>query len=243
MSMMFDRKKLSLTLAAATLPMVAAQAALHDRGRGLIYDDVWNITWMADANYGVTSGGIDPLLTFNGQVEWFDALNWAHWLEYGGYDDWRLPSALNLDGLLPQDQTNCPRVGHPCDNSELGYMFNVYMQVPGPSDHSILEARSSANLALFKNLQPSEYWTETLEGGYPLSQFVYTFDFGSGRTKMAQSGYFVSGFNNWAVAWAVRDGDVIDVSAVPEPQTAALMLAGVGLAGWAARRRRPGAIV
>ena len=31
-------------------------AALHDRGSGLIYDDVLNITWLQDANYAKTSG-------------------------------------------------------------------------------------------------------------------------------------------------------------------------------------------
>lgn len=33
----------------------AAQAALHDRGGGLIYDDAQNITWLQDANYAKTS--------------------------------------------------------------------------------------------------------------------------------------------------------------------------------------------
>jgi hypothetical protein len=31
-------------------------AALWDRGGGLIYDDVLNITWLQDANYAKTSG-------------------------------------------------------------------------------------------------------------------------------------------------------------------------------------------
>ncbi|MCP4407494.1 MAG: DUF1566 domain-containing protein, partial [Gammaproteobacteria bacterium] len=32
------------------------QATLIDRGGGLIYDDVLNITWLQDANYAETSG-------------------------------------------------------------------------------------------------------------------------------------------------------------------------------------------
>jgi hypothetical protein len=36
-------------------------------------------------------------------------------------------------------------------------------------------------------------------------------------------------------AWAVRDGDV--TSAVPEPETYAMLLAGLGLLGFMARRR------
>lgn len=33
-----------------------ANAVLIDRGNGLIYDDYFNITWLADANYAATSG-------------------------------------------------------------------------------------------------------------------------------------------------------------------------------------------
>ncbi|NNF16437.1 MAG: hypothetical protein HKN70_06795 [Gammaproteobacteria bacterium] len=35
---------------------VSTTAALHDRGNGLIYDDVLDITWLQDANYALTSG-------------------------------------------------------------------------------------------------------------------------------------------------------------------------------------------
>ena len=34
----------------------SSHAALYDRGNGLIYDDVLNITWLQDANYAQTSG-------------------------------------------------------------------------------------------------------------------------------------------------------------------------------------------
>ena len=34
-------------------------------------------------------------------------------------------------------------------------------------------------------------------------------------------------------------GQLIQVTAVPEPETYALMLAGLGLVGWVASRRRP----
>ena len=44
-------------IAAATLASSgAAQAALNDRGGGLLYDDVLNVTWLQDANYAKTSG-------------------------------------------------------------------------------------------------------------------------------------------------------------------------------------------
>jgi hypothetical protein len=218
--------------------MVAAQAALHDRGRGLIYDDVLNITWMADANYGITSGWFDPQATVNGAVDWFDAQllpAYLSYVNYGGYHDWRLPSALKLDGSGVEDNS-CGGPVWPCGNSELSFMF--YHNMDAQYGHSILEGRNTANLALFKNLQPYEFWTNT---PFLSLQFLYTFRFDTGTFSFADNGYSDTG--GLAIPWAVRDGDVIEVSAVPEPQTAALMLAGVGLAGWAARRRRPGAIV
>ena len=47
---------LANTLAALLVFTGAAQAALHDRGGGLIYDDVLNVTWLQDASYARTSG-------------------------------------------------------------------------------------------------------------------------------------------------------------------------------------------
>jgi hypothetical protein len=45
------------------------------------------------------------------------------------------------------------------------------------------------------------------------------------------------GFDNQRLyAWAVRDGDV--TSPVPEPETYAMMLAGLGLVSIVARRRK-----
>lgn len=46
-----------------------ANATLYDRGGGLIYDDVLNITWLQDANYA------------DGKMTWADADAWADGLE------------------------------------------------------------------------------------------------------------------------------------------------------------------
>ena len=77
-------KQVSLALATAgLLASGVAQAALHDRGGGLIYDDVLNITWLQDANYAKTSG-----YDADGKIKWIDAMNWVSALSYGGYDDY-----------------------------------------------------------------------------------------------------------------------------------------------------------
>jgi hypothetical protein len=73
----------------------AAQAALHDRGGGLVYDDVLNVTWLADANYAGTTraasyryteqvyddygnylGTFDYMVT-DGRMRWSQAIVWA----------------------------------------------------------------------------------------------------------------------------------------------------------------------
>ncbi|WP_052470010.1 hypothetical protein [Thiolapillus brandeum] len=79
-----------------------AQAALHDRGNGLIYDDVLNVTWLQDANLAATEtfgvSGIDPDGRFPscdlGRI-WIDAMNAAH---YKGINDWQLPDVSPVDG-------------------------------------------------------------------------------------------------------------------------------------------------
>ncbi len=90
------KKKTAVLLATAALVLsTSANAALIDRGNGLIYDDDLDITWMADANYAQTSG-----YDADGRMNWNDAVAWADGLSYGGYDDWRLTSVNELGHLF-----------------------------------------------------------------------------------------------------------------------------------------------
>ena len=90
--MNYGKKVLGLALLGA-LASGAAQAALHDRGGGLVYDDVLDVTWLADANYAKTSG-----YDADGLMDWQSAMDWAANLEYHDsvrgvtWNDWRLPS-------------------------------------------------------------------------------------------------------------------------------------------------------
>jgi hypothetical protein len=82
------KKKMFLLLVGVLIPSTltcSAFASLTDKGGGLIYDTDLDITWLQNANYA-------------GQMSHEDALQWAEDLVYQGYDDWRLPSALNQDG-------------------------------------------------------------------------------------------------------------------------------------------------
>ena len=86
----------------------STQAALIDRGNGLIYDNVLDVTWAQDVALSGTLGG-------PGIFNWSGAKAWANQLVYRGYDDWRLPT------LTPVNGVKFNRIFH-CDGSaDYGY--------------------------------------------------------------------------------------------------------------------------
>jgi len=99
----------------------AAQANLFDRGGGLIYDDVLNVTWLQDANYAKTSG-----YDADGLMDWTSANNWAANLVYHDsvrnvdYSDWRLPTRRDdLSNTVCVYSLECGHVAL----SEIRYMY------------------------------------------------------------------------------------------------------------------------
>jgi len=121
-----------------------AEAGLIDRGGGLIYDSDLDITWLQDANYAGVAMSHD------------EALAWAESLVYQGYEDWRLPSALNQDGTGPDStysfipgSTSPPKV---CDDSEMGHLYFISLGNPlDPNDEF------PTNSGPFVNVQ-QHYW-------------------------------------------------------------------------------------
>ena len=107
----------SLAITAALLAGAAsAQAALVNRGGGMIYDTTLNLTWLADMNFAKTSGyaanGVAPESTYGSNTIWTDgsmgweaANKWADNLVYGGFSDWRLPT-LNSGDTSCSDNFN-----------------------------------------------------------------------------------------------------------------------------------------
>ena len=68
-----------------------------DNGDGTITDLSTGLMWMTyDSGY----------LEEDGAMDWDDALAWAETLDYGGYSDWKLPSAKELQSIV--DYTRCP---------------------------------------------------------------------------------------------------------------------------------------
>ncbi len=118
------KKSHSLASISAAIIMflsTATSAALIDRGDGLIYDNVLNITWLqnsflaASNTFGLPTGvslGTHPSDSsgFNGIIYSIGTMNWPgalHWIDamnadggtgYKGFNDWRLPIMSPVNG-------------------------------------------------------------------------------------------------------------------------------------------------
>jgi hypothetical protein len=223
--------------AAAMVAMTgAAQAALIDRGGGMIYDTTRNITWLADMNYAVTSGYAaanaggtgGSVIVANGRMGWNAAVAWADQLDFGGFSDWRLPT-LNLADATCTGGFGVG-IGYNCTGGELSGLFVT--DLGNKENESVLNhtgdtAQQIANLALFSNVQDIlAYWSGTeYAPGHVLA--------GDFSPAVGSQGYSPKDRASYAVA--VRPGDV--AAAVPEPQTLALALLALG-ATMVVRRRR-----
>jgi len=129
------RKTLTATTMLANLILAStASAELHDRGGGLIYDDVLDVTWLQDAAYQVTINA--PNVDANGKMTWQDATDWVGTLVYHDpvrnvdWDDWRLPKmqpvngvAFDLVHMCNGSTDNGYNITDPA--SELSYMYHV----------------------------------------------------------------------------------------------------------------------
>ena len=234
-------KQVSLALATAgVLGSGVAQAALFDRGGGLIYDDVLKITWLQDANYSKTSG-----YDADGLMNWTAANAWAAGLSYGGYDDWRLarntPVGTDWNDHFSYDGSTDVGYNVTSPHSELGYMYYVNLGLKGiyspagvyQSDWGVFgngTIRGQKDFDLVKNLQSDIYWSGTAYASNPASNawFFSTSNAGAYQGNTSQTNEFI--------AWAVRPGDV--AAPIPEPETYAMLLAGLGLLGVVATRGR-----
>ncbi|MDP2832535.1 MAG: PEPxxWA-CTERM sorting domain-containing protein [Pseudomonadota bacterium] len=245
-----QKKPLILALLAGLALSGAAQAALNDRGGGLIYDDVLDLTWLQDANYAKTSG-----YDADGKMTWSQATTWAANLSYYDsvrgvtYTDWRLPTTGPVNGSTFNDGFsyigstdygyNVSEQGTAYAGSTGSEMAHLYYNSldnkaacnPVTSTAGTCVSQSGSGLingGLFTNFHTGTgaYWSGTENALSTSKAWNFTFYNGSQSYNIKPNVFF---------AMAVRPGDV---AAVPEADTWAMLLAGLGLVGVAARRRR-----
>jgi len=177
------------------------------------YDDVADLTWLADANYAQTSNyaGASPV----GRMSWQAANEWVANLTVGDVGGWRLADTLQPDASCSIQRSGISN-GRNCTGSEMG---NLFYNTLGNSQGS------SGNTGPFSNIQSKFYWSATaLDANTDINAWAFNMGTGiQGYSKMDKSFY----------AWAVQSGDI---SAVPVP--AAVWLFGSGLIGLAGIARR-----
>jgi hypothetical protein len=218
-------KRLSVFLCAMVLVLGivgTSNAALWDRGGGLIYDDALNITWMQDANYAKTSGyDEDGKMTWDVAVAWADGLAYYDSVRDVTWTDWRQPTTVDGPAVYGVDGTTT--AGFNITTSEMGYMYYVNLGNLGYYDKAgnFQPGYGLNNTGPFNNLQNSNlnldlYWSGTEYSTNPDNAWCFGFRYGTqydGVTK--DSNYY---------AWAVRDGDV-----APVPVPGAIWLLSSGL--------------
>ena len=233
------------SLIAVVLASGSAHAALE--GRDLdgnlatfeaYYDTDLDVTWLADANYAQTSG-----YDADGQMTWATADTWAANLSFFNpltnqiYSDWRLPTTTDTGTIgcdFAYSGTDCGYNVDPA-SSEMAHLYFVTLgnqsyytttgAVSGAYAGGVNPTSTLDNVGPFTNFQSYYYWSGTEFAPSTSGAWLFrTYDGGQNSSSKASSFY----------ALAVSPGDV---AAVPEAETYALMLAGLGLIGLRAGRR------
>ena len=207
--------KFAIGTACACLAVVSfnANTALVSRLGGLAYyDDVADLTWLADANYAQTSG-----YDADGLMFWEDAMVWGTALDVAGVTGWRLPDTLQPDTSC-DSQSDGVSSGYNCTGSEMG---NLYYIALGNFMFSL------TNTGPFSNVQLGGYWSAT--DFAPHTTNVWSFAMFNGAQVWSPKTQVVS------YAWAVHDGDV---GLIPIPAAVWLFASGlIGLIGIARRKK------
>ncbi len=177
------------------------------------YDPNYDITWLRDWNYALSSG-----YDSDGRMNWHEASAWAAGLKVGDFDGWRLPHTLWPDPTCVLSQQFGGYGEYTgCTGSPMSYLWK---EVLGNT------AAGSFDPGVFQNLQRHAYWSGTAWDNM-LSWFFVPGAGNQGYQSAFDTGSFF--------AVAVRDGDVL-----PEPSSIALSALAVVLAALGGSRGRVG---
>lgn len=229
----------------------SVQAALQDRGNGLVYDDILDITWLQDANlplsetFGISgyaqSGNYAGMMNYATALQWLQAMND---IKYKGFNNWRLPSVNPVNGV--SFSNSCTPTGA-CDTgynigktgtvyagttaSELAYMYYTNL-----GNDALIDTNGSKNTttctnshpyclqntALFSNLAPDSYWTNQ-PSPFTVNTGQLPPNFAFYMRHGNQSDLTRSGFS---LLWPVLDGDAanaVEPRSVPVLTTPSLL--------------------
>jgi PEP-CTERM motif len=192
-------------------------------GPEAFYDTVLDITWLRNADV-------------NGLMTWDTAVTWVAGLDINGVQGWRLPTMIDTgppgcdgsDGISDCGWNVRTKSGNPAlyeagqaVYSEMAHLFYVTLGNKAQAGDAL------ANSGNFQNLQGGRpYWSGLEFAPDPSLAWVFINGYADQRAEPKGNDYFA--------AMAVRTGDV---TAVPEPETGAIMLVGLGTMILAVRRR------
>lgn len=139
----------------------------------------------------------------DGLMSWEQASSWATGLVISGYGDWRLPEYVYGQSYSSE-------------------MQSLYRSLLGPAQQqgglNTLATNHNDSYQLFDNIYPTWFWLSDPTNHVTRERYPVV--------DMTDGTQFDAYRGNTLRAWAVRDGDV---AAIPEPDTWAMLIAGLGL--------------